>query len=291
MSEERKTNKNVENTFERSKKPIILKILLVLVVILVVIGAFFLWRWSSRVIEESRNPQHKVIIKVGQEKIYQKDLETELAYYPTKDEAAKKLLLNKLVADSKLLQDAKKEKAITIDQSIYNSPDKDYLKRMKVIQQLKKENAKKNAGLKGSIISVWFLNDRVGPLGYEKAKLLALNKITYLHDQVKTGKMTMAEAGDNIKNDSSLAQLDPTSYKTNAITYFNVASGEKITWESEFNQILWNLKPGEISAIYTAKSADLDHQNEILPAYYIFGQAERKATNLTKETEYEVKYY
>ena len=288
MSEETNITEIVVN---KSKKAIIIKIVIVLVVILVIAVSFFGWEWYKQVEEVAKNPQNKVIVKVGEEKLYQKDLNTELAAYPTKDEAAKKLLLAKMVEESKLIQEAKKEKSFSIDKSIYDSSTKDYLKRMEVIQQIKIENSNKNAGLKGSIISVWFLNNRVGPLGYDKAKALALEKITYLHNQVKNSKITMEQAAENIKNDTSLAQLDPTSYKTNAILLFNVSSGEEITWESEFDKILWGLKDGEVSAIYLAKSADFDNKNQIVPAYYMFGQAEKKATKANKETKYEVIYY
>ena len=113
MSEDINTKaerENIVNTDSKLKKPIILKILLVLVIALAIVGAFFGWKWYSQEKEVARNPQNKVIVKVGEEKLYQKDLTTELAYYPTKDEAAKKQLLSKMVEDSKLLQESKKEK-------------------------------------------------------------------------------------------------------------------------------------------------------------------------------------
>jgi len=283
--------KNTEHNSYNSKKPFILKVLFIFVVVLIVVGGFFVWSWYSQERAGNKNPQNKVIAKVGEELLYQTDLNIELTYYPTKDEAARKLLITKMVEDSKLLQEAKKDQTITIDKTIYNSPNKNYLERIKVIQRLKTENAKMNAGLMGSIISVWFLNDRVGPLGYDKAKALALEKITYLHEQVKSGKSTMEQAAENIKNDSSFALLDPTSYKTNAIFYFNVALGEKITREDGFDQMLWGLSPGEVSAIYTANATDYYNNGQILPGYYIFGQAEKKKASSKKETIYEVKYY
>jgi hypothetical protein len=239
------------------------------------------------------NPPDKIIARVGEENIYQKDLDAELDHYPTKDDAAKKLLLNKIIEDSKLLQEAKKENLLPIDNTIYNSPEKDYMGRIGAISKIKIELAKKNIGLKGSIISIWFLNDHVGPLGYEKAKALALKKITYLHTQVKSGNSTMEQVAENIRNDTSLAQLD-ANYKNNAIFSFNVTPDKTITWEKEFDKMLWELNAGEISDIFTAVSPDFDNNNKVVPAYYMFGTVTDKLKETVtpaSETNYEVTYF
>ncbi len=245
----------------------------------------------------------KIIAKVGEEIIYQKDLDTEISFYPIKSEQTKKDLLKKIIEDSKYLQIAKEEKLPNIgiiDDNIFNSPDKDYFKRVDSVQKIKKELSQAT-NLKGVIISIWFLNDRVGPLGYEKAKEIAFSKISSLHQRVKLGELTMRQAAELIKNDASLSQIDPT-YKLNAFLEFNVPKGKKITWEEQFDNNLWYMKVGEISEIYTGKSYDFaKSKTEKFEAYYLFGQAEEENLSSSgynsdsmfkeKEKNYEVVYY
>lgn len=244
--------------------------------------------------------EEKIILKVGQEFLYQKDFELEWSYYPFHDEKAKKLLLEKMIQDSKILQIAQKEGILTLDESIYNSPSKDYLKRVKKIQEIKKWLAKNTQSIRGTIVSIWFLNDRVGPLGYKKAREIAWEKINKLHQEVTEKKITIDEAAKRIREDKELALLDP-NYQTNASFDFDTAKNPKITWEENFNETIKKLKPGETTAVFTGKSFDFENNGEKVEAYFLFGQVKEKEENTPianleewlaeKSKEYETIYY
>ena len=82
-----------------------------------------------------------IILKVGDESIYQKDLDYELQQVPrtnTQDSATQDALKQKLIQDSVAIQQGLKEKLITVDSSIYNSANKNYPLRIKSIENLKK---------------------------------------------------------------------------------------------------------------------------------------------------------
>lgn len=219
-------------------------------------------------------PPGQKIARVGEETIYQKDLDEILAIYPDKSTQAHQKILEKLIADSKTIQHAKEIGLIKTDDTIYNSPDKDNLKRTREIQKIQETIRENNYTIKGSGVSVWFVNDYVGPLGYEKAKELALAKINFLYNAVKTKTMTMEQAAENIRNDTSLAKLDK-NYVYNAYFTFSLKPGQKFTYEENFDKILWQLPAGEMTEVYTAASKDLDDGKD-KPAYYMFAQVEEK---------------
>jgi len=250
---------------------------------------------------ESLTPSdNKPIVKVGKEIIYQRDLENELKYYPKQDESAKKLLLEKIIKDSKILQIGQDEEFIKLDDTYFNSPTKDYMKRVDIVRNVTNTIQENVAGIKGVIISIWFLNDHVGPLGYKKAKEIAFAKISEIQKAVKSGKMTIRAAENQIRNDSSLAQLDQT-YKLNASFDFSAAPGEKISWEKEFDDILWQTEEGGITDVFLGQSFDFDNGGVKKPAYYMFGQISQRSKLTTtislddyisqKGQKYEVSYF
>lgn len=241
---------------------------------------------------------NKIIARVGEENIYLSDLMEEEAGYPSiKGADTRTLLLSKIATDSVILQEGAKEKLITLAQNFYNSPDKDYQERIIKVNAVKTAVENQAEKIEGTVISIWFNNNEPGPIGYEEGKKAAKTKIDELQKQVKTGKITIQQAGEAIKNDSSLSQLDP-SYKTNAIINFQAVKTTRITFDSNFNKILWNLKKGEVTPVYLL--TDTDRNGNKVEALYVFGQVSNKIinSNLTdynnwiteKLKEYEIKY-
>lgn len=217
------------------------------------------------------------IAKVGDEYIYSADFDTENNLYPPAPGSdSKKVILDRLTEDSIILQGAQEDGLAKLDLTVYNSKDKDYKKRVELVAKVKNDIKNQSDTYKGTIVAIWFLNDRVGPLGYEKSKQIALEKITKLHGDVKSGKITIQQAGENIKRDSSLAQLDK-AYKSNAIFNFYSTKDDPPTYDDNFNQALFNLPAKGISEVFTGKSADLDNNNQLTDAYFIFGQLKEKA--------------
>ncbi len=217
--------------------------------------------------EPSVSSNEKVVAKVGNEKIYQKDLNKELvAYPPVKD--AKKIVIDKMVNDSIALQAAQKQNLVKLDSSIYNSPDKDYSQRIAAIQKVQNEVNKEEAKIEGTVVGIWFYNMSPAPIGLQQGQQIALQKITDLWQKVKSGQMTIQQAGDAVKNDTSLAQVDK-SYKENAILSFSVGKGQKITFSQDFDKQLLVLKGGQVSDV--ALLWDTRSNGKTYPAMYTFG--------------------
>lgn len=216
------------------------------------------------------------IMRIGQEMIFQSDFEIESKNLAGYDSSMRKIVIDKLVWDSKFLQMAKDQGLVKLDESIFNSGNKNYEKRLRTIQDTKNHINRLNPSIKGVSVYIWFLNDRVGPLGYEKAKSLAYSKIKKLHEEVRSGEITIEQAAEKIKSDTSLSQLDP-SYKTNAFSIFDAPPGKQITWEPEYDKILWGLDEGALSDIYTGKSYNFAvDKTSKFEAFYVFSQIKKK---------------
>ncbi len=216
------------------------------------------------------NPADKIILKVGEENIYEKDLDTELAYFPGKKTlTTKERLLKKLIKDSIVLQAAKTDGLITLSDSVFNSLNKNYLQRVQLVSSVTQLIENKQKSLSGNIISIWFDNTQPGPAGYNKGKEIALQKITQLQAAVKNKQITIEQAGQQIIQDTNLAQVDP-SYAANAILPFSVNTTDKISFDPTFDAKLRSLPASGVSDVYLIK--DKDNTGNLVDAVYMFGQ-------------------
>jgi len=245
----------------------------------------------------------RIVATVGEENIYQKDLDAAMGFFPSanKDnpEQLKPIVLKELIVDSILLQANKNNLP---DISIINSPQKDYSQRRdladKYRQELNKELESQSGSKEGYIISIWVMNMKIPAMGYDKAKEIVKAKINSIYDEVKSGRLTIQQAGENIKNDSSLAEIDKV-YQMNAINYFkiNMTNDEQCS-ESicslELFPELRNLGENQMTKLYNLTRSDKEE-------FYAFGQV-TKSTGVTdkmtydqwlqnKEKEYDVKIY
>ncbi|MEI6532902.1 MAG: hypothetical protein WCO06_03615 [Candidatus Roizmanbacteria bacterium] len=255
---------------------------------------------ESRSIPLATRPPQKItqdpdtpIMKVGNENIYTRQYEYISRTYPgdISSTSVKKIIMDKLVEDSLVLQGAQKDGIAEVKSELLNSKSSDLYERnstVKTITTLIRNRADKVSGV---IAAIWFLNERVGPLGYEKGKELAYKKITELHDLVKSGQLTMEGAVDRIKKDPEIVFLD-NAYKANAYIKFDVPKNQSITISKEFDQIIWNMNQGEITDVSTIKDYQPDPSKPIPPldkqtpetitktyvdALYVFGQLRSKS--------------
>lgn len=258
------------------------KFLIIGICILLVIGVIAL------ILKLSGQPSQTKIAKVGTETLYQKDLDTELAAYPViKGVDASKLLQKKLISDSIILQGAAADKIITLDPNVFNSVDKNYEKRLQLIAQAKKSIQGQSDHIQGTIVSIWFSNSQPGPAGYEKGKQIAYAQISKLYNDVKSGKITIEQAGEAIKNDSELAQVDP-AYAANALIPFEASGNSAITFDKPFNTMLWNLPQGQLTPLYLAKDKDYKTK-QMIDAVYMFAQVSQRKTD-TGITDFQTWY-
>lgn len=215
-------------------------------------------------------PQQPVV-KVAEEQIFEKDILYQAASFPeTAGVDQRAIALNRLIKESIILQGGAAENIIKLDPTFFNSLNKDLSKRAQNVKAVQDYIDKNSGTVSGKVISIWFLNSRVGPLGYQKAKQLASEKINSLYQKVKSGNMTVEAAAKAIAADDSLSKLD-SAYKTNAIFEFTTTADKSPTHSPEMNRALMNLKVGGLTDIYTVKSADIDQHYQLVDAYYSFG--------------------
>lgn len=218
---------------------------------------------------------NKIIARVGAEDIYRKNVETLiLGEARAKGVDYEKIFLDKLIEESIILQSARKAKLTVLDSSVFNSETLDLNRRSALVKQIKETIEQKADKIEGSIISIWFNNGEVGPLGLEGGKKMAFDKIKPLQEQVKNGTMTVVQAGEAVKNDTSLKQLDKV-YDVNAISSFSVNKGSKITFDVNFDQILWGLTDGGTSEVVLIQGLD-DQTQKLVDSLYAFGRVSKR---------------
>lgn len=218
------------------------------------------------------------IAKVGEETIYMSALIAEKKHYPYDDVDTPKVnkrLIQKIASDSAILQGALEDNIIRVDDSVYNSPDLDYEKRIVLIEEIKKRLKESTTRLKGSVVSIWFYNNyEIGPLGYEGSNEKAFEVISDLHQRVKNREITIEEAGSIIRNDETLEDLD-RAYKTNALFTFNVEGEDTITLDEQFDEVIWAMDEGEVSDVVPITLYQLK-EGEEMESLYMFAQVEEK---------------
>lgn len=222
-----------------------------------------------------------VVAKVGEEYLYESDLSYELSYYPSDvDPNARETLINKMVRESIILQAADAEGVIELDKTVFNNAEKEYAKRLDMVQQAQERIEERSVSIKGEVISIWFSNMLPGPLGYEKGKDFAKQKITSLHESLVTGKVSFTQAANQVRNDTTLAQVD-TSYRPNAYFNFEVGSDERITIDPDVDKEIRSLKEGEISTVLVGRDANAS-TGELQDALFMIARVtERNQSDIT----------
>lgn len=226
-------------------------------------------------------PMQGAIAKVGDEYLYDADLNYELTYYPAADpQGAREIVTAKMIEDSVILQGAAADGMIRLDPTIYNSREKDYAKRIETVKQLKDQLDQKATVLEGSVISIWFNNMGPGAIGYDKGKSMALAEITRLQKDLADKKISMDQAGYQIKNNLDLAQLD-SSYRANAIFSFSVDNDQKITYNPDIDKQIYALNQGDISGVLTGKDLDPKTGQSVDAVYMVAQVTKRGKTTVT----------
>lgn len=222
------------------------------------------------------------VLRVGEEYIYQSDIEArESIYFGDLTEDVRTQIRTDLIHESVAIQEAIKQGILTSTGTYYNRPDKNLSQRAQALAQVQTELEGTMGQISGTVISIWFQNITPGPLGYERSKQLALQKITSLHTRVRSRQITIQQAAEEIRNDESLAQLNP-AYVQNAEYPFDETNINEVTLFPEINEAVAKLKAGEVSPIITAKgSTDLDRDTEILYAFGAVTQNTLEGQGLT----------
>jgi hypothetical protein len=304
---EAKSGKSLKQKIIANKKKLLVLGGVLLVILLLISGNSYLQYREKQLggsdnakTSEGNAPVPGAIAKVGNEYIFQTDLDVEAANYPgPKNAEVNKKLIEKLVKDSVVLQSAEAEKIASVSADFYNTPNKNFTKRMARIKDIKSLVNNKTDHLKGTIINVWFNNYEPAKIGLEAGKKQAFERISALQKRVINREITIDAAGEIIRRDASYANLD-VGYKSNASFSFNEKKGDKITFNPDFDQELWRLNPGEVTNIYLGSIVS-GFTNQSEESFYAFGQVVEKVDNGNNldfdgwlnnhQKNYEITYY
>lgn len=209
-------------------------------------------------------PQDQPVAKIGSETIFNRDLNYILATqfpqdYANSDPAVlRNLALPIAIDQSVLLQENRKKGLAKLSPELFNNPAKNYHERDKLVQKLTGQQKAKDEKISGGLISVWYHNVKMPSIPLSDAQNLAYKTITTVYNNLKSqpvNKAAFVQAAETIKNNSALAQIDP-SYKGNAYFEFSDKTrNEPISVRPAIDQEIWKLKPGELSKIVPIPAA------------------------------------
>lgn len=174
------------------------------------------------------------IMKVGEETLYGCDLNALYVLYEPESyitagaispqDPQLNTVLDALITNSGLLQEAQKRGEITLDESIYNSPSKDPVARINALRELRDRLGHTiDKTVDYEAIVIYFHNQVDPKIPLAEAQAAAKAKMDVLYQRLNNGEITMETAGKEIAaNDIlgdttgvSLADLD-TLYADNA---------------------------------------------------------------------------
>lgn len=212
---------------------------------------------------------------VGEEIIYKSDYDVEYTNYPDIFSKTKAVIQAKLAKDSIILQAAAQDKIIILDPSIYNSPAKNYQKRIQKIAEIQKIIKENQSEIKGEIVSIWFYNPNVSLEETSEMRERAKGKITPLYETVKSKKSSLKEVGLQLKNDVSLSQIDK-NYRINAYVTFQSEGEKNIFTDLAVFEKMNNLQVGELSELMLVKDIDYKTRGQRDAGYMFMQLTEKK---------------
>jgi len=208
--------------------------------------------------------QNVPVLKIGDETLYGNDLNYLALFYNFDDYVASKPIptdkLNKIVdeaiSDSVIIQQAIKQNLLTSSAEFFDNSNKNYTLRNEKINLAKAALSDKLVEkISGEAISIWFNNDIV-PVSVQTGKDLALKKMQDLQQKIKSGQMTMAQAGETIKKDTEIGKKIDPAYANNAYdTFTNIEKGSGPFSLDNLNEEAWSLGDGQMSDVVIGKAA------------------------------------
>ncbi|MEX0896078.1 MAG: hypothetical protein WDZ94_04025 [Patescibacteria group bacterium] len=268
------------------KKKLLLLLLLFVGIGAVVAGYSWYQNQQPTAIDETVfQDAQGVIATVGEEQIFQSDLEQIIPLLPA-SENTQEQGLEVLVNHSIILQAAQEEGVIGIPSELFNKPYKNQSARFEFVDQVRQTIESNFSVIQGSVVSIYFLNESPGIIGYEAGREFAQQKINAIHQQVTNGEITMQQAGQMIAADAELERVD-SAFRSNAYFEFSAGPDEGIVIDPDLDPAIRALDPGEVSSVLVGKGMDLsdwsptsDVQVEVVDAMFMFAQVDKKETNL-----------
>ena len=109
----------------------------------------------------------------------------------------------------------------------------------------------------GETISVWFYNMEPPEMGLEEAREYTEELVTDLLEKIRSGEMTMEEAGDVIRNDSVMKEID-IGLEGNAYSLFSIIGDSQTFTDPELQKDVRSLEEDELSEVLVGRDKSED---------------------------------
>lgn len=238
---------------------------------------------EDKILPPAGGEGNRVVMTVGEEKIYKKDLQYEMDHYPQSllNASTETELKKKMQEDSIILQAARDEGLIKLDDSIFNSTTKSYENRVATVTSVRTQLEEKFGNVKGGVVTIWFYNTEPAKVGIVRGKQIAFQKISELQKLVKSNTISIQEAAERVRRDTSLINLDK-AYVANAYIEFDSDLTKGLTFDPEFDKKLAALGEGGVSDVHLA-SHIMEPDKPAREMAYMFGTVFKKSAGISFE--------
>ncbi|MEX0895629.1 MAG: hypothetical protein WDZ94_01665 [Patescibacteria group bacterium] len=211
---------------------------------------------------------HAPIMTVGSETLYGCDLNALFALYELEayiqpnqispQDSTLNSVLDRLITNSGILQEAEAQNLLTLDDTIYNNSSKDTLLRYETLADLREQFADQfEKRVDFEAISIYFHNQVAPEIPLEEAKTAAKAKMDNLYARLQSGEITMEQAGAEIRADSiqgdetgvSLAQMDEQFQENAYMVREGHIFNSRIFKDPVFDDELRSLGEGQLSTV------------------------------------------
>lgn len=231
---------------------------------------FFIKKKNQVNDEEMNFGNYKKIAKVRNEYLFEDDLKNYFSvegkdYFSAK-KTEKDEAIQKIVKTSLVLQEGNDQKIINLSKKTFNNPEKDYTERARLFFNVKDYFEKSkftNAEIISAVFAPYSQTEFEKKNSLEKSKQIVYSKMSNLLEKLKNNEISMKEAGDQLKSDNEIAEINPPFYSKKS--YQEIAYSFKDLQEmisivkyeegsSEILQFLEKKEPG-ISNILLGRSS------------------------------------
>lgn len=255
----------------KSKRGPLLPAFIILIGALLIVGAILIFAPQNQVpskpspsntadqavtkeLEKGKILLAKKIAQVGKEILYGKDLSyyfyqiNQSEFANASEQEVKNRILATLIEQSIVLQAAQNLNLVQLGNDVFNNLDKNYVKRITLFNQAYAALQEQESLYSGEVITIWYYNQRAPKIPIDQAQALAKQKLEALRAQIASGTITMTEAAERIRNDTSLSQLDG-NYQANAYYSFTNKPLPETASMPQARSAVAKLQPGELSNV------------------------------------------
>jgi hypothetical protein len=209
---------------------------------------------NSLVFTNDKIPDNELILKVGDENIFYKDFDIELANISKGkevDEEMKMQALQKLTDDSTIIQyNINKGYIKTPNSFFYNSINKDFSQRLDLILQCEEKiSSSEFRKISGNGLKISISNIGSGSLSLSDEKAIIKKQIVEIYASIKENKITTEESILNFAKIPEIVRIP--KLEIDSIPFeFNTISNKKITEFPDFDKLIWQTTTEEVTPIY-----------------------------------------